>query len=279
MTDVPDVKSGPHEPRSALVDHESPPLVSMGRRRPGYPALKTGLEWIGALLLLASATPFLVGLAVLVKATSSGPAFYSQVRLGRHGRIFRIHKLRTMTHGAEATTGPVWSIGNDPRVTPLGRWLRDTHLDELPQLWNVVRGDMSLIGPRPERPEIAAKIERAIPEFRYRLLVRPGITGLAQMRLPADSDLHTVRRKLAHDLHYVQNVGPALDARIVVSTVLHFVGMAATAASRQLVARFAPSGAHGTNDSTQGTLHLAEPVGTGRSPASLTLGEDLSQAA
>jgi hypothetical protein len=105
----------------------------------------------------------------------------------------------------------------------------------------VLKGEMSLIGPRPERPEIAEKIERALPEFRHRLLVRPGITGLAQMRLPADSDLHTVSSKLAHDLNYVRGMGPSLDVRIAISTGLHFVGWAANAASRRLVDPFAPS--------------------------------------
>ena len=147
-----------------------------------------------------------------------------------------------MTHRAEASTGPVWSLSQDPRITPLGRWLRDTHLDELPQLWNVLRGNMSLIGPRPERPEIAACIEEVLPEFRSRLQVRPGITGLAQMRLPADSNLQSVQRKLACDLQYVRHLGPVLDARIVISTLFHFVALAASAASRRLVAPFAPPG-------------------------------------
>ncbi len=206
----------------------------------GYAPVKAAMEWAGALVLLVAALPVLACLAVVLKLTSHGPVLYSQLRLGRRGKLFRIYKLRTMTHRAEAATGPVWSIGDDPRVTKVGRWLRDTHLDELPQLWNVLRGEMTLIGPRPERPEIAATIERSLPAFRDRLLVRPGITGLAQMLLPADSDLGNVPPKLAHDLHYIREMGPLLDLRIAVSTVLHFVGMAATAASRQLVRTFAP---------------------------------------
>jgi lipopolysaccharide/colanic/teichoic acid biosynthesis glycosyltransferase len=118
--------------------------------------------------------------------------------------------------------------------------LRDTHLDELPQLWNVLRGEMALIGPRPERPELAAQIQMALPAFQDRLAVRPGITGLAQMRMPADTDLHTVSIKLAHDLQYIRKLGPSLDIRIAMSTVLHFMGAAATKLSRRIVQRFAP---------------------------------------
>src|SRR4029079_17010160 len=135
-----------------------------------------------------------------------------------------ILKFRTMRADCEAATGPVWSIADDPRTTRVGRWLRSSHLGELPQLWNVLRGEMSLIGPRPERPEIAEKIERVLPAFRDRLRVLPGITGLAQVLQPADADLETVRHKLAHDLQYVRHAGPKLDLRIAASTVLHLSG-------------------------------------------------------
>lgn len=205
-----------------------------GLRKNTYLWVKTPVEWLAALVLLILSIPLLAGLAVLLRCTSEGPAFYQQTRLGRRGKHFQIHKLRTMTHRCEAATGPVWSLADDPRVTGIGRWLRDTHLDELPQLWNVVRGEMSLIGPRPERPSIAAEIQRAMPAFGKRLEVRPGITGLAQVRLPPDSDIHTVRRKLAHDLQYIARMGPGMDILIVLSTVMLFVGMAATTISRWL---------------------------------------------
>jgi lipopolysaccharide/colanic/teichoic acid biosynthesis glycosyltransferase len=208
--------------------------------RGAYLRLKPAMEWAAALLLLVMVAPLLAGLALLVKFTSAGPVFYSQLRLGRSGRRFRIHKLRTMIHDCEAATGPVWSMADDPRVTRVGRWLRDTHLDELPQLLNVLRGEMSLIGPRPERPEIAGRIEQMLPGFKHRLLVRPGMTGLAQMRMPADTDLHAVHRKLAHDLHYVRSIGPALDARIFLATVFYLLGAAAKSASRQLLQPYVP---------------------------------------
>jgi lipopolysaccharide/colanic/teichoic acid biosynthesis glycosyltransferase len=221
----------------ALAD---PAAIPLAANRTAYLTVKLIVEWTAALLLLATLFPVLAALAVLVKFTSVGPAFYSQIRLGRSGRPFRIYKLRTMAHQCEAATGPVWSIADDPRVTRVGRWLRDTHLDEIPQLFNVLRGEMALVGPRPERPEIAARIEQSFPDFQIRLLVRPGITGLAQMRMPADTDLNAVQRKLAHDLHYIRHIGPAIDARIFLSTFFYFPGAAARAASRQLVQPYAP---------------------------------------
>ncbi|HEX2971796.1 MAG TPA: sugar transferase [Tepidisphaeraceae bacterium] len=190
-------------------------------RRSRYVVCKTAGEWIMALVLLVLLFPLILLLAALVKATSPGPAFYRQTRLGRHGRPFSIYKLRTMTQNCEATTGPVWSNANDPRVTRIGRLFRDTHLDELPQLWNVLRGEMSLIGPRPERPELVARLERVIPHYSDRLQLRPGLTGLAQVQLPADSDLSDVQRKLSYDLYYVRQASFGLDVRILVCTVFH----------------------------------------------------------
>jgi len=164
-----------------------------------------------------------------VRLTSAGPAFYFQTRLGRGGRHYRICKLRTMRHECEARTGAVWSVPGDVRVTPIGRVLRDTHLDELPQLLNVLRGQMALIGPRPERPEIVCRIEREVPDYRQRLRVRPGVTGLAQMRVPADVDVAGVRRKLAHDLYYIRRMSFVLDLRIAAATAHYFIAAAANA--------------------------------------------------
>jgi lipopolysaccharide/colanic/teichoic acid biosynthesis glycosyltransferase len=161
------------------------------------------------LILLAS---------LIVKVTSRGPVFYNQVRLGLQGRPFTIYKIRTMEHNCERLSGPRWASARDPRITRVGRLLRRMHIDELPQLWNVLWGDMSLIGPRPERPEFVPQLERVIPHYRERLLVRPGMTGLAQVQLPADTDLASVRRKLACDLYYVRHVGWTLDLKIVLTT-------------------------------------------------------------
>jgi lipopolysaccharide/colanic/teichoic acid biosynthesis glycosyltransferase len=129
----------------------------------------------------------------------------------------------------------VWATVNDRRVTRLGKILRDTHLDELPQLCNVLRGEMTLIGPRPERPEIALRIEEILPQFNQRLQVKPGMTGLAQLRLPADTDIAQVRHKLAHDLYYLRHLGPVLDVRILASTVLHVLATGFGTLSRLLL--------------------------------------------
>lgn len=193
-------------------------------RASAYGPLKAAVDWVAALLLLLGLAPFLACVAVAVALTSPGPIIYSQTRLGKAGSHFRIWKFRTMVHGCESGTGPVWSIANDPRTTCIGRFLRRTHIDELPQLWNVLRGEMSLIGPRPERPEIAAKIEQVLPEFRDRLEVRPGLSGLAQVLIPPDADIHTVRRKLTHDVEYIRCFGLVLDVRIALATVLCLAG-------------------------------------------------------
>jgi lipopolysaccharide/colanic/teichoic acid biosynthesis glycosyltransferase len=190
-----------------------------------YLALKGPFDFLLAGVGLLLAAPFIVLAAVLVKLTSRGPVFYSQVRLGLGGRPYRIFKIRTMVHNCEKLSGPRWSTSGDPRVTVIGRLLRRLHIDELPQLWNVLKGDMSLVGPRPERPEFASQLERAIPNYADRLLVRPGVTGLAQVQLPPDCDLESVRRKLLRDLYYVERVTWWLDVQILLCTVTHVLGI------------------------------------------------------
>ena len=178
---------------------------------------------IGMLVLTA---PLLLCAAVMVKLTSKGPILYSQVRLGRGGKPFWIYKFRSMRHECEKTSGAVWSAHGDPRVTPIGRFLRRTHIDELPRsFWNVIRGDMALVGPRPERPEFVPKLEEAITGYRERMRVRPGLSGLAQVQLPPDTDLESVRRKLAHDLYYIDCKSFWLDFRSLICTGLHVVGL------------------------------------------------------
>jgi lipopolysaccharide/colanic/teichoic acid biosynthesis glycosyltransferase len=200
--------------------------VALMLPRPGaYAVCKRAAEFTAALVLLALTGPVMLVAALLVKLTSRGPAFYTQTRVGLGGRPFTIYKLRTMIHNCESLTGPRWAIPDDPRVTPLGHFLRVSHLDELPQLLNVLKGDMSLVGPRPERPEFVKELERALPAYRGRLAVRPGVTGLAQIQLPADSDLESVRRKLTHDLFYVQEAGLWLDLRIACCTAFRLLGI------------------------------------------------------
>jgi lipopolysaccharide/colanic/teichoic acid biosynthesis glycosyltransferase len=188
-----------------------------------YQGGKRVADLAGALALAVLAAPVLCLAAALVKLTSRGPAFYSQTRVGRGGRPFTIYKIRSMVHDCEKGTGARWSGKGDPRVTPVGRFLRRTHLDELPQLWNILRGEMSLVGPRPERPEFVPQLEAAIAHYRDRLLVRPGVTGLAQVHLGPDADLAGVERKLMFDLYYIKTMGWWSDARILLATALHVV--------------------------------------------------------
>jgi lipopolysaccharide/colanic/teichoic acid biosynthesis glycosyltransferase len=209
---------------TARLDEEQDPVRP---RSQWYPPVKAAIEWCVALVLFILSAPLVALLAITIKLTSPGPVFYAQTRLGRNGRTYRILKLRSMVQNAEAGTGAVWASKSDSRITPIGKVLRRTHLDELPQLLNVLRGEMGLIGPRPERPEIACRLARHVAGFDKRLRVRPGITGLAQMLLPADDPTDTeyrcVRAKLTHDLYYVREVSFLLDLRIAISTPCYFV--------------------------------------------------------
>ncbi len=194
-------------------------------RRSWYLAWKRPLDVALALLLLLLAWPLILAWWLLVKLTSCGPGFYAQTRLGRGGRPFTLYKIRTMHHDCERLSGPCWSAPGDPRVLGVGRFLRRTHIDELPQLWNVLIGDMSLVGPRPERPEFVPQLEQAVPHYRDRLLVRPGVTGLAQVLAPPDTDLDSVRRKLAYDRDYLQRLSFWLDLRLLAATACYLLGL------------------------------------------------------
>ncbi|MGH7171797.1 MAG: sugar transferase, partial [Gemmataceae bacterium] len=190
-----------------------------------YLGCKPVADFILAALLTVPAVPLIALASLLVKLTSRGPALYTQSRVGEDGRLFTIWKIRSMIHNCESLTGPRWSMPGDPRVTRLGAFLRASHVDELPQLLNVLRGEMSLIGPRPERPEFVPELERELPGYWQRLTVRPGVTGLAQVQLPPDSDLTSVRRKLAHDLYYIRHLNPWLDMRLLLCTAVHALGL------------------------------------------------------
>lgn len=190
-----------------------------------YGALKPSVDAILAAVLLALALPLILMALLVIKLTSRGPVLYSQTRVGQHGRLFTLYKIRTMQYRCEDATGACWATRRDPRITLVGRFLRRTHIDELPQLWNVLRGEMSLVGPRPERPEFVPELARAIPRYADRLLVRPGLTGLAQIQLPPDTDLTSVFHKLICDLHYTRNVGFALDLRILAGTPFSVLGV------------------------------------------------------
>jgi lipopolysaccharide/colanic/teichoic acid biosynthesis glycosyltransferase len=179
-------------------------------------------------------SPVIAVAAFAIKLSSPGPVLYRQVRLGKNGRPFTMYKLRTMFHGAEAMTGAVWSVAGDPRVTTIGRLLRKCHVDELPQLINVLAGQMALVGPRPERPEIACDLESKIPNYADRLGVRPGITGLAQLHLPPDTDVKGVRKKLICDRHYIRHINAWTDLRILICTGLLLFGVPLSVSRRAL---------------------------------------------
>ncbi len=183
-----------------------PPHLAWAKR-----LMDVGFAAIGLVITL----PLYPLLALAVRASSPGPVFYSQERVGLGGRPYTIHKFRTMRVDAEAATGPVLATGNDPRVTPVGRFLRRYRLDELPQLFNILVGAMSLVGPRPERPEFVARYERVIPYYRHRHLLKPGLTGLAQLYARYDTP---VEEKLRFDLLYAKRYSLVLDFRILFLT-------------------------------------------------------------
>jgi lipopolysaccharide/colanic/teichoic acid biosynthesis glycosyltransferase len=176
---------------------------------------------LGTVALILS-LPILGLCAIVIKISSRGPIFYSQIRAGKNGKPFRMYKLRTMCIGAESDTGAVWAQDNDPRVIRWCRWMRHSHVDELPQLINVVKGDMSLVGPRPERSEIMAELEKRYPEVRKRLAVRPGITGLAQVHNGYDTSVRAFKDKLEADLRYIERRKWGMELRIMAATMTKF---------------------------------------------------------
>ncbi len=216
----------------------------------GVPGSKRFIDILGALFFLVVNAPLFLVIPIFIKLDSRGPVIYTQARVGLNrrrrlrrihsiavtidlrradrrqnrgeGRLFLIYKFRTMRADAEHD-GPQWAEKDDPRVTRVGRILRATHLDELPQLWNVLRGEMSLVGPRPERPHFVSRFAHQIPSYRHRLLAPPGITGLAQVEFRYDCSEEDVRRKLVYDLDYIQKYSLARDLRILLKTVIVIV--------------------------------------------------------
>ena len=163
--------------------------------------------------------PFMILISILIKVDSYGSVFFKQERVGEHGRHFTLVKFRTMVANAEKETGPVWSQTTDPRVTRLGMFLRRTGMDEIPQLFNVLKGDMSFVGPRPERPHFVTELQKNIPYYTQRLTVKPGITGWAQVRYGYGSTLEDAIEKLQYDLYYIKNMSMFLDFLIILSTI------------------------------------------------------------
>jgi lipopolysaccharide/colanic/teichoic acid biosynthesis glycosyltransferase len=191
----------------------------------GYSPAKRCLDVVFSAVLLFLSVPIIYLCAALVRMVDFGPIFCSQVRLGRFGRPFHIWKLRTASADAEPVVTKRRIIGGDPRVSTIGRFLRFTHLDELPQLWNVLKGYMSFVGPRPERPEFIPILETTIPDYRQRLAVRPGMTGLARVSLPPGTGIPSVRKKFRYDCYYIRSMGPLLDVRVLLASALITIGL------------------------------------------------------
>ena len=224
--------------RLRLIEPAPRAVVFVARElSPMHESARRLLNVLAAMAGLILAAPIMVIVALAVKLTSPGPAIYSQVRVGQDrrrragragdprrandlgGKPFRIYKIRTMRADAEKASGAVWASQNDPRLSSIGGFLRKYRLDELPQLFNVLKGDMNIVGPRPERPSIFQELSRNIPQYEARQLVRPGITGLAQVSQQYDQCLDDVRNKLRYDLEYLRCQSLAEDVRIMAKTV------------------------------------------------------------
>jgi sugar transferase (PEP-CTERM system associated) len=182
-------------------------------------AAKRTADIVLSLTGLILAAPVMTIVAILTRLTSPGPALYSQKRVGKDGAIFTIYKFRSMRADAEAATGAVWATAGDRRVTPFGRFLRRSRLDELPQLWNVLIGDMSVVGPRPERPEFIAELTKQVPYYGQRHVVRPGLTGWAQVRHRYGASVDDSLQKLQYDLYYIKHMSVTFDVLVILETV------------------------------------------------------------
>ena len=209
-----------------------------------------------SLVLGALAIPIVVVAASIVKLTSAGPAFHSQLRVTRGGRTFRLWKLRTMVQDAEREGVPVWPEENDPRITRTGRILRLLWIDELPQLWNVLKGDMSVVGPRPERPEFVEAFAAAMPKYRDRHAVAAGMTGLAQVTGLTGNT--SIRRRLALDLRYIRSWTPALDLWILTRTAGQALRRAVGGQTRNDPGDASRSSSGGGSLLRSGARHLSE---------------------
>jgi sugar transferase (PEP-CTERM system associated) len=188
-------------------------------KTPRTEIIKRTLDVTLSLAVLLVALPLMAAIVVAIKLESRGAALFRQPRLGQHGRVFILNKFRSMREDAEKDTGPVWAKEADPRVTRVGAFLRRTRLDELPQLWNVLLGDMSFIGPRPERPEFVYQLQKQIPFYMERLSVKPGVTGWAQVRYGYGASVEDTLEKLQYDLYYIKNLSLFLDLTILLNTI------------------------------------------------------------
>lgn len=191
--------------------------------QPWEEATKRTLDFVSSLIVLLIGFPFWVATALAIKLESKGSVIYKQERLGKNGKPFILYKFRSMYENAEQFTGPTWADKDDPRVTKVGRIIRKLHIDEVPQFFNVLKGDMSLVGPRPERPFFVDQLSKQIPLYKRRLKVKPGITGWAQVKHKYDQNIEDVKTKLQYDLFYIENMSLRLDFKIILNTLSHIL--------------------------------------------------------
>lgn len=186
--------------------------------RKNYERLKRITDIVLSIAALLFFSPILFFVAILIKINSPGPVVYRQFRVGLNHKIFKIYKLRSMRLDAEKFSGAVWAQENDPRITPIGRFMRKTHIDEIPQFINVLKGEMSIVGPRPERPEMVRDLKKVICNYEKRLIVKPGITGLAQVWHKYDETVEDVKKKIKYDILYIKKMCLLTDLRIIANT-------------------------------------------------------------
>ncbi len=182
--------------------------------------LRRIIDGIGSIILLFTLLPVFLAIFVAIKLDSAGSVYYSQIRVGKDGKPFRIFKFRSMVQDAEKKSGPTWAQKRDPRITRVGHFMRLTRIDELPQLMNILKGDMSFIGPRPERPFFVDTFKEQIPLYEHRLKVKPGVTGLAQVKWHYDENIEDVKEKIKYDLEYIENKSIWLEIKIYFLTVI-----------------------------------------------------------
>lgn len=211
-------RSNAPEPSSLLLFGSGVFTMMMAFLRRAYHIGKRIMDIVISSVAIVILAPLCLIVAVLIKLTSKGPIFYSQTRSGKDGEHFEIYKFRTMRTDAEKDSGPVWAKLKDNRITPIGQFLRKSRVDEIPQFINVLKGDMSVIGPRPERPLFVEKLEGQIGDYRKRLAVKPGITGLAQVHHRYDESIADVRKKVKYDILYIKNICFMTDIRIIMHT-------------------------------------------------------------
>lgn len=207
------------EPTSVVILSGGLISILIRYARTKFVQCKAVFDTLFSVLVIVLLSPLYLLIALGVKLTSKGPVFYRQERVGKDGICFNIIKFRTMVQDAESKTGPVWAQQSDFRLTSFGKFLRDHHLDELPQFFNVLRGEMSIIGPRPERPIFVDQFSKEIAGYQKRLQVKPGITGLAQTRQSYDVTMDDVKRKVAMDLMYIREMCWLVDMRIFMQTL------------------------------------------------------------